>query len=290
MFKIKQTDISEEEQWDLLIKPKRNWFDLRLHEVWEHRDLVMLFVKRDFVSKYKQTILGPLWFVIGPLLSSIVYSLIFGSVAKIPTEGTPSMLFYLSGIISWNYFAGCLNTTSNTFLGNSGIFGKVYFPRLITPISGLISNLIQFAIQFGLFLVILAFYALKGFSVNFSLAVVLIPVDLIILAFLALGFGIIISSLTVKYRDLSNFMIFGMQLWMYATPIIYPISAIPGRFRGILQINPVAPVIESFKQGLLGISAPKNFYYLYSIAFTVCIVIAGVLLFNRVENKFMDSI
>jgi lipopolysaccharide transport system permease protein len=279
-----------EKDWDLVIRPKRHLFDINLKELWEYRDLIMVFVRRDFVSRFKQTILGPFWFLLGPLFSTFIYSVIFSSIAKIPTDGAPPALFYLSGIVIWSYFAGCLSITSGTFLSNAGIFGKVYFPRLVTPISGIISTLIQFGIQFLLLACLFVFYAFKGMPILIGWSALLIPVHIIVLALMAMGFGIIISSLTVKYRDLSNLMSFGLQLWMYATPVIYPVSAVPEKYRFIVMLNPVAPVVESFKSSLLGTGAIHQSNYLYSVIFTGIILFIGILLFNKVENKFMDTI
>jgi lipopolysaccharide transport system permease protein len=272
------------------IRPKRHIFDLNLKEVWQYRDLLLLFVRRDFVAKYKQTILGPFWFVLNPLLSTLIYTVIFNRVANIPTDGVPPILFYLSGLVAWQYFAACLTGTSNTFVGNAGIFGKVYFPRLVTPLSVIISSLVQLVVQFGLLIAILLIYWAKGVAPQLSAYSLLIPVVILILAFMAFGFGIIISSATTKYRDLTNFMTFGVQLWMYATPIIYPVSSVPDQFQFIVKYNPVAPLIETFKYGLIGTGEITWGGLSYSLGFTAVLLIIGVLVFNKVEQSFMDTV
>jgi lipopolysaccharide transport system permease protein len=281
---------NEKGEWDLIIRPKKNWLDINFRELWEHRELVGLFVKRDFISRYKQTVLGPFWFVLNPLLSTLIYTLIFSAIAKIPTGGSPPVLFYLSGIVLWTYFSNCLVATSSTFLGNAAIFGKVYFPRLILPISVVISNLVQFLIQFGLFAIVLVIYSFKTNNLLVNGYALLIPLHIFILAAISLGFGIIVSSLTIKYRDLSNFMNVGIQLWMYATPVIYPMSAVSGGFKKILLLNPVAPIVEAFKFGLIGGGEFSLSHYMYSLAFACVILFLGIFLFNRVENNFMDTI
>jgi lipopolysaccharide transport system permease protein len=282
--------VLENEHWDLIIRPKKHLLDINLREIWDYRDLIVLFVRRDFVARYKQTILGPFWFILNPLISTVIYTLVFANFAKISTEGTPPMLFYLSGLIGWNYFAACLNNTSGTFLANAGIFGKVYFPRLVSPIAGIISNLMQFGIQFLLQILIMVIYAFKGAVININITVLFIPVYLIILALLSLGFGIIFSSLTVKYRDLTNLMSFGVQLWMYITPVIYPVSSIPQKYHWIILVNPVSPLIEAFKYGLIGAGDFNLVHLLYSLIFTFVVLAIGIVLFNKVENKFMDTV
>lgn len=281
---------NNQQNWDLVIKPKRHLLDINLKEIWDYKDLITLFVRRDFVARYKQTILGPLWFVIGPVISTFMYALVFNSIAKIPTDGAPPVLFYLTGIVGWNYFSACLFGTSATFTGNAGIFGKVYFPRLTTPIANIISNLIQFGIQFAILLIFIIAYIYKGYAVNYNIYALLFPLYLVILAIIGLGFGIIISALTTKYRDLSNFMGFGVQLWMYVTPIIYPISAVPEKFRIFVYWNPIAPVIEAFKFGILGIGSFDSKGLIYSSLFALFTLIIGIILFNRVEKNFMDTV
>jgi len=273
-----------------IIKPKRHIFELNLKEIWEYRDLLLLFVRRDFVARYKQTILGPFWFILNPLLSTLIYTLIFSRVANIPTDGIPPILFYLSGLVCWQYFAACLSGTSNTFLANVGIFGKVYFPRLVTPLSIIISSLVQLIVQFGLLAVIMLIYLAKGMPPKINEYALLIPLIILVLAFMALGVGIIISSATTKYRDLSNFMTFGVQLWMYATPIIYPVSSVPQNLQFIVRYNPVAPLIEAFKFGLTGAGSISWGGILYSLVFTLVLLILGIIIFNKVEQSFMDTV
>jgi lipopolysaccharide transport system permease protein len=282
---------TEEENWSMVIQPQRSLLDLRLGELWRYKDLVLLFVRRDFVAVYKQTILGPLWYLIQPLLTTITFTFIFGNIAKLPTDGLPQFLFYMSGTVVWSYFADCLNKTSNTFVENANLFGKVYFPRLAVPVSILISNLVTFLIQFSMFLVFVAFFALRGTSIHFNpLWVALSPLLMLMMAGLGLGFGIIISSLTTKYRDLRFLVQFGVQLLMYATPVIYPVSSIPERFQWIIQANPMAPIVEAFRYAFLGAGTVDVGHLLYSFGFMVVVVIIGSIIFNRVEQTFMDTV
>jgi len=276
--------------WTLEIRPKRHLFDVNLKELWRYRDLILLFVKRDFVAKYKQTILGPLWFIIQPLLTTIMFTVVFGNIAGIPTDGLPQMLFYMTGITAWSYFALSLNSTSNTFVANAAIFGKVYFPRLTIPVSVVISGLIQFGIQFLFLLAFMVYFALTGSDFSPNIYVLLIPVLIFLMAGLGLGFGIIISSLTTKYRDLTNIVGFGVQLWMYATPIIYPLSEIPEKYKFFILANPVTPIIEAFRFSLLGKGDFDLMYLLYSLVFMIVVLVVGILLFNKIEQSFMDTV
>ena len=277
--------------WDLVVKPQTKWWDLNLADVWRYRDLLWLFVRRDFVSVYKQTILGPLWFFIQPVLTTLMFTIIFSGVAKLPTDGIPPMLFYLAGTAPWNYFSSCLTKTSNTFIGNAGIFGKVYFPRLISPLSVVISTLIQFGIQFGLFIIFLGYYCLNGAAIhpNLSLVLSLTPVLLILMGLLGLGTGIVISSLTTKYRDVTFLVGFGVQLAMYATPIIYPMSTVPEKYRWLIQLNPMSAIIESFRVIYLGGTVPWSALGL-STGMTLAMLMLGVVTFNKVEKTFMDTV
>ncbi len=279
------------EAWDLVIRPHTGWFDLHLADLWRYRDLLWMFVRRDFVSVYKQTILGPLWFIIQPLFTTVVFTIIFSGVAKIPTDGMPAMLFYLAGTTPWNYFATCLTKTSNTFVANAGIFGKVYFPRLVVPLSVVVSNVIQFAIQFALFLGFLAYYLVTGAAIapHWGLLMVLTPVLILLMAAQGLGVGIIVSALTTKYRDFTFLIGFGIQLAMYATPVIYPSSAIPGKWRWVIQMNPMTAPIESFRALFLGGPIPWSGLGL-SAAVTAVLLLLGVLIFNKVEKSFMDTV
>ena len=276
--------------WSLVIRPQRNLFDLRLGELWKYRDLTGLFVRRDFVSVYKQTILGPLWYIIQPILTTLTFTVIFGRIARLPTDGLPQFLFYMSGTVMWTYFAECLNKTSNTFITNSQLFGKVYFPRLTVPISILISNLIAFVIQFLLFLLFMLYFGLNGAAIKPNLWVLFTPVLVLMMAGLGLGFGILVSSLTTRYRDLRFLVTFGVQLWMYATPVIIPVSSIPERFRIFIQANPITPLVETFRYAFLGAGSVNVLNLLYSGVFMLVILAIGILLFNRIEATFMDTV
>jgi lipopolysaccharide transport system permease protein len=281
---------ANDQQWDLIIVPKRRFLDLHLRELWSYRDLILLFVWRDFVSVYKQTILGPLWYLIQPLLTTLTFTVIFGNIAKLPTDGLPQFLFYMSGTIIWTYFSDCLTKTSNTFVQNSNLFGKVYFPRMAVPVSILLSNLITFAIQFILFLVFMVYFVSHGSSIKPNAWMALTPILIIMMAGLGLGFGILISALTTKYRDLRFLVQFGVQLLMYATPVIYPASSIPARFQLLIQVNPMTSIIETFRYAFLGAGSVHPAQLLYSFAFMVVIVLIGSLVFNRVEATFMDTV
>jgi lipopolysaccharide transport system permease protein len=281
---------SENAQWTAIIKPVAGWFDIHLAELWRYRDLIMLFVRRDFVAIYKQTILGPLWFLLQPLFTTIVFTVIFGKIARIPTDGLPQVLFYLSGVVTWNYFANCLNKTSDTFVANAGIFGKVWFPRLSVPISIVISNLITFAIQFILFLGFWVYFLLSGSTIDPQPLILILPLLILQMAALGLGCGIIVSSLTTKYRDLTQLVGFGVQLWMFATPVVYPISRIPARFQWIIALNPMAPIIELFRYSFLGAGTIIPWQIGLSIGNTLIILFIGIILFSRVEKSFMDTV
>jgi lipopolysaccharide transport system permease protein len=287
---LTQPTTSNDQDWDLIIRPQRSWWDLRLDELWRYRDLVLLFVRRDFVSVYKQTILGPLWYLIQPLLTTLVFTVVFGNIARLPTDDLSPFLFYLSGTVIWAYFADCLNKTSQTFISNAGLFGKVYFPRLAVPVSILISNLITFSIQFGLFLVFLAYFILSGSAVQPNIWVLITPLLLLMMAGFGLGFGIIVSALTTRYRDLRFLVSFGVQLWMYATPVIYPLSSIPEQYRLYIQLNPLTPIVESFRFAFLGAGELHPLHLLYSLGVMLLALLLGVLLFNRVEQTFMDTV
>jgi len=279
------------EEWDLIIQPKTGWLDLHLADLWRYRDLTMLFVWRDFVAQYKQTILGPLWHVLQPLITTIVFTIIFGKMAKLSTDGLPPLLFYMAGVTCWSYFAECVNRTSATFITNAGIFGKVYFPRLSVPVSIVISGVIRFAIQFALFLAFLIFYWMQDAGVHPNAAIVLTPFLLLLMAGLSLGAGIIVSALTTRYRDLQQLVTFGIQLMMYATPVVYPLSMIGGgSFRWLILANPMTPIIETFRYAYLGTGAFDPAYLCYSALFTAVILFVGVILFNHVEITFMDTV
>lgn len=277
-------------EWTMVLRPKRSLLDINLRELWQYRDLVVMFVKRDFVSKFKQTILGPLWFLIQPLLTTIMFTVIFGNIAGISTDGIPKVLFYMSGIVGWTYFSTCLNDTSQTFIKNASIFGKVYFPRLALPVSVVISNLVSFVIQFIFLLCFLAYFMIQGNDVKPNILVLWLPVLVLMMAGLGLGFGIIISSLTTKYRDLTHLVTFGVTLWMYGTPIIYPLSAIPASLKPFVIANPMTPIVETFRTALLGIGEINYLHLLYSFAFMIVLLAIGVIIFNKVEKTFMDTV
>jgi len=272
------------------IVPKRGLFEIDWKEIWHYRDLILLFVRRTFVSQYKQTILGPAWAVIQPLLTTLVFTVVFGGLAGLPTDGVPGFLFYMCGTICWNYFSGNITVTSNTFVANAAIFGKVYFPRLVLPISTVLTNLISFSIQLITFLIFWAVYWAKGTAVCPNWFLLMLPLLLLQMAMLSLGFGIIISALTTKYRDLTMLVSFGVQLWMYATPVAYSSSLIPEKWLGLYMLNPMTPIIEMFRCGFLGTGAVNMPYYLISWFVTILILGIGVLLFNKVEKTFMDTV
>ena len=277
------------EKFDVVIVPKTGLFDINLKELWKYRDLIMLFVKRNFVSHYKQTILGPAWAIIQPLLTTVIFTVVFGNLAGLAADGVPSFLFYMSGNIAWGYFSGCLTQTADTFTGNAGILGKVYFPRLVMPISMVLTNLISFGIQFAMFLGFLLFYVIRG-EVSPTLYVLLLPLLILQMAMLSLGTGVIISALTTKYRDLKMLVGFGVQLWMYGTPVAYDMSIIPERYRAVYMLNPMTPVINNFRTAFLGIGSIDWKDYLVSWLVTLIVLFIGVLLFNRVEKTFMDTV
>jgi lipopolysaccharide transport system permease protein len=272
------------------ITPHKNLFDLRLKEIWYYRDLFVLFIKRDIIVTYKQTILGPLWFFIQPLLTTFMFILVFGRIAGIPTDGVPPILFYLGGITIWNYFSESLRLTSDTFVKNAGLFGKIYFPRIITPISVVSSNFVKFVIQFILFLGVYLYYYSTNDTIQPNITLFLLPVYIIILAFMALGFGMIVSAMTTKYRDLSFLIQFGIQLWMYATPIIYPITKIPEKYRTLIILNPVTSIVEAFRYGFMGSGFFSITALLYSVGFTVVLFFLGSIIFNQVEKNFIDTV
>jgi lipopolysaccharide transport system permease protein len=272
------------------ITSRKGFFDFNLKEIWFYRDLFLLFIKRDITVTYKQTILGPLWFFIQPLLTTLMFLLVFGKIAGIPTNGVPPILFYMGGITIWNYFSESLRLTSDTFVKNSGLFGKIYFPRIITPLSVVSSNLVKFSIQFILFLGFFLYYYFTGAKIQPNITLFLLPVYIIILAFMALGFGLIISAMTTKYRDLTFLIQFGIQLWMYVTPVIYPITQIPEKYRTLIMANPVSSLVEAFKYGFTGSGVFSVPGIIYSGLFTVVLFIFSLIVFNRVEKSFMDVV
>ena len=291
---ILNPETSIDESWDLEIKPQAHLLDINLREVWRYRDLLWMFVKRDFTAQYKQTILGPLWHFIQPLFTTVVFLVVFTNIAKISTDGVPPVLFYMSGITIWNYFSSCLNATSSTFVANAGIFGKVYFPRLVIPLSTVMSNIVKFGIQFLLLLAAMLWYKLS--STSFSLpqtpsTFVLIPMIIIIMAGLGLGLGIIISSMTTKYRDLTVLIGFAVQLLMYATPVVYPLSTITSeKLRFWITLNPLTPLVEAFRYAILGVGSFDAVSFGYSIGFMLFTLFIGLLIFSKVEKTFMDTV
>ena len=278
--------------WTTEIRPKDSLLSVDFKEIWRYRDLMMLFVKRNIITQYKQTVLGPLWFLIQPLMTTVMYMVVFGGIAKISTDGLPQPLFYLAGISFWQYFADCLNKTSNTFVNNAGIFGKVYFPRLVTPLSDVISNLLRFGIQFGLFLVVYLYYVIfTDVQIHTNLYALLLPVLVLMLAGLSLGFGILFSSMTTKYRDLQLLLGFFVSLWMYATPVIYPLSTITNdTLRLVMQLNPLTGIVEFFKYGMLGVGVHDWWMLGYSFGFMVVHLAIGIIVFNKVQKSFMDTV
>lgn len=278
------------EKWDLTIQPKRRWFDLHLQDLWRYKDLISLFVKRDFVTFYKQTVLGPLWYIIQPVLVTVVFTVVFKKIAKISTDGIPAYLFYLSGIIAWNYFANCLNQTSSTFVKNVGIFGKVYFPRLTVPVSIVIINLVKLGIQLLLFVGFYIYFTADGSLVRPTLFVLLLPVLIFQMAVLSLGAGILVSSLTTKYRDLTYVMTFAVQLWMYASSVVIPASSVPEKYQYLYMMNPMASVVEMFRYAFFGVGVVNPVCIAISWGVTLFVLFAGIILFSRIEKSFMDTV
>lgn len=279
------------ENWTTVIKPKNKLLSVDFKEIWQYRDLFTMFVKRDIITQYKQTVLGPAWFFIQPMFTTIMYMVVFGGIAGISTDGLPQPLFYLSGVLCWQYFADCLNKTSSTFISNQGIFGKVYFPRLIVPLATVTSSLLRLFIQLSLFLLVYAYYWIIDVTIMTNWYVLLFPVLVLLLAGLALGFGILISSLTTKYRDLTILFTFIVQLWMYATPIIYPLSTITNdKIRMVMLLNPITSIVETFKYGTLGIGSFSWGALGYSFGFMVVLLLIGIVIFNKTQRSFMDTV
>lgn len=284
---------SQTEHWDIEIKPHGSYFTLNLKEVWRYRDLLWLYVHRDVVTMYKQTILGPLWYIIQPLLTTIMYMFVFGGIANISTDGLPQMLFYLSGIVSWTYFNECLTRSSTTFSANANVFSKVYFPRLVVPISGTISSLVKLGIQLLLFSIIYIYYYVNGANIHPNWYLLLFPIMIVMLAGLGFGIGVIISSMTTKYRDLAMFFGFITQLWMYATPIIYPLSVMEqnySKYMWIIQLNPLTSIVEAVRFGFMGEGSFSWFWLGYSFVVTVIVIFIGIWMFNKVERSFVDVV
>jgi lipopolysaccharide transport system permease protein len=285
--------MNKNESWDLVIEGKTSLFDVNFKDLWRYRDLLLMFVKRDFVSFYKQTILGPLWFFIQPIFTTLVYTFVFGNLAKISTDGLPQQLFYLTGITSWNYFADCLNKTSTVFKDNANIFGKVYFPRLIMPLSIVVSNLVRFGVQLILLFIMMGYYyffSTLGNSFHFTYAIVFFPFLVLLMALLGLGLGLIITAVTTKYKDLTFLITFGVQLLMYATTVIYPLSAAPLAYKKYIELNPMTGIIEGFRFAFLGKGEFTIGSIGYSTIFTMIVLVVGILIFNKTEKNFVDTI
>lgn len=280
----------EQQEWTTVIKPKGHLLDIDFKEIWRYRDLWHMYVKRDIITSYKQTILGPAWFFIQPAMTTIMYMVVFGGIAGISTDGLPQALFYLAGICMWNYFSECLNRTSSTFTTNADIFGKVYFPRLVVPMATVTSSLIRMGIQLILFLLVYAFYLIKGVNVHPTAYLALFPLLVIMMAGLSLGFGILISSLTTKYRDLTLLFGFIVQLWMYATPVIYPLSVMSAKRQWIMGLNPLTSIVETFKYGALGVGTFSWGMLAYSFGFMIVLLAIGIIVFNKVQRSFMDTV
>lgn len=277
--------------WTLEIKPQTSLLAVDFAEIWRYRDLWAMMVRRDIVTLYKQTVLGPIWFFIQPIMTTVMYMVVFGGIAKIPTDGVPQPLFYLAGICLWQYFADCLSKTSNTFVANAGVFGKVYFPRLVVPLANVTSGLLKLAIQFTLFMIVYLYFMFTGAAVHPNAYAALLPLLIILLAALSLGFGIIFSSMTTKYRDLSFLLGFFVQLWMYATPVIYPISTITNpKLKLAMQLNPLTGVLEAFKYGVLGAGEFSWGMLGYSAGFAAVLLALGIVIFNRVQRSFIDTV
>ena len=282
-----------DKEWTTVIKPKSGLLDLRLKEIWQYKDLIFMFLKRNFNSAYKQTVLGPLWFLVTPLLSSSMHTLVFGKIANISTDGVPQFLFYLCSNAGWSYFSGCLTSTAGTFTGNAGLFGKVYFPRLVSPITSVIYGLLSFSVQLLLVAVAMVIFAYRGTVIIPNSSIILLPLLVIQMALLGLGVGIIISSITTKYRDLSILVGFGMQLWMYATPVVYPVSqvvSLNGMLEKLIMLNPVSPIINNFRYVILGSGRFEWYYWGISWIVTAVVLFVGLIIFNRIEKTFMDTV
>lgn len=282
-------DVGDSSKWDTEIIPRRGWLDLRISELIRYRDLLFLFVRRDFVATYKQTVLGPLWYIIQPLLTTLMMTLVFGNIAGLSTDGLPKVLFYLSGVTLWGYLASTLTKTANTFVANASLFGKVYFPRLITPVGVVISNLVQLSIQMALFLVFWGAFWSQG-SISPNVVALFFPFLILIVAILSLGLGLVFTALTTKYRDLSQLLAFGVQLFMYATPIIYPMSTIPEKYSLWIALNPMTAVVETFRFGFLGVGDFSVGLLAYSTVLACIVFLVGVIIFNKVEATFVDTV
>lgn len=281
---------TNKENWSIEIKPKKKWLDVDLKGIWRYRDLYYMYVKRDIITVYKQTILGPLWFLIQPILTTIMYMFVFGGLAGISTDGVPQPLFYMSGILLWNYFNAAFMVSSNVFTANASVFGKVYFPRLVVPLSGITSNLIKFGIQLLLFIIIYLYYYIHGVNLSINWSILLFPLLILMIALHAMSWGLIISALTTKYRDLTQLVAFGIQLFMYLTPVIYPLSAAPEKYRIFISLNPLTPIFETFKYSCMGSGSLDWLGLGYSFIVLMITLFLSIIIFNRVERNFMDTV
>ncbi|WP_300673896.1 ABC transporter permease [Soonwooa sp.] len=281
--------IEENNNWSQTIGAKHSLLSLNLKEVWQYRDLVYMLVKRDFVTSFKQTVLGPLWFFINPIFTTIMYVIVFGNIANLSTDGAPQLAFYLAGVTLWNYFSSCLNNTSNVFRGNASIFGKVYFPRMVMPLAIVTSNLMQFAVQFVLFVGVIIYYTFLG-EVHPNIWILATPLLIILMAAFAMGVGMIFSSMTTKYKDLAMLLSFGVSLYMYVTPVVYPVSAMPEKYRWIADVNPLTGIFECYKYAYLGVGDFSINMLLYSTIVIFIILVIGTIIFNKVEKSFMDTV
>ncbi len=279
-----------EQNWTTVIEPRTSLLALNLADLWRYKDLIKMFVVRDFVTFYKQTILGPLWFIIQPLFTSGIFTLIFGTIAQIPTDGIPPMLFYMAGVVNWSYFSESLTKTSDTFVANAGVFGKVYFPRLTVPASVVIASMIRYAIQLGIFIVVYIIFMVRGYDVKPNWMIAFTPILLLYMAIMSFGFGVWISSITTKYRDLRFALPFFVQLWMYITPVVYPLSLIPAKYKPLVLVNPVVPIIEIFRLGFLGSGTIDVVHIATSVGITFVVFMSGIIMFNKIEKTFMDTV
>jgi len=282
--------MADSDGWDVEISPHAPLLGADIVSLWRYRDLIAMFVQRDFVAFYKQTILGPLWYVVQPLLTTAVFTLVFNRIANIPTDGLPPFLFYLTGLTIWNYFAACMTKTADVFTANAGIFGKIYFPRLTVPVAVVITNLVTFVIQFVLVCALLVFYALRGVPVQVNFWLLVVPLLVLQVAALALGVGILLSSMTTRYRDVTFLVGFGTQLWLYATPIVYPLSQVPERWQWIMAFNPMAPLVELFRQALLGTGTVYVSHVIVSLCITAALLLVGLVMFSRIARTSMDTV
>lgn len=276
--------------WTIEITPKKKWYDIDFKSLWRYRDLYYMYIKRDIVVQYKQTILGPLWYLVQPVFTTVMYMFVFGGLAGISTDGVPQPLFYMAGIMLWNYFSTVFTSSSNLFISNASIFGKVYFPRLVVPLATASSNLLKFLIQFGLFISLYIYFVVTGADISLNITILAFPVIVVLIALLGMSTGLIVSSMTTKYRDLTQLVAFGVQLFMYATPVIYPLSTAPEKYRDILMLNPLSSLFEAARYGLMGCGSISWGGLLYSLVFTILIMALAIVMFSRTERTFMDTV